>query len=432
MGKGCAARVDPIHGDSVCLPSPASALLSASRGLAVSRMARPVRGVSTTRATMPEPLSARVVRLELRKLAGWVTVVLSCEQRENRSYMEPETYYAKSGDLRIAYQVIGGGPDLVMVPGMTSHLEIQWRDPGYRRFVRSLSSFCRLVRFDKRGTGLSDPVAEPPTLDQRVADLMAVIAAARCRRPIVLGFSDGGPIAITLAADHRRSVRALILYGTSPRNPPIWAMRQLRAMARHWGQGDSLGIFAPTLAGELARRDRAAFERASASPAMVRALVESLTSIDVRSRLAEVDVPALVVHRRSDILPLSHAKAMAGDIRGARLVELEGSDHLPWVGDADSVLSAIAEFVTEVSGYRGGRTTTACGARRRRPATGWEALTDAERRVAHLVAGGLANREVADRLFLSRYTVETHLKHVFAKLGVSSRAELAALAPKNT
>ena len=97
-----------------------------------------------------------------------------------------------------------------MVPGLTSHLEVQWRDPGYRRFVRSLSSFCRLVRFDKRGTGLSDPVAEPPTLDQRMADLMAVISAARCRRPVVLGFSDGGPIAITLAAAHRRSVRALI------------------------------------------------------------------------------------------------------------------------------------------------------------------------------------------------------------------------------
>ena len=240
---------------------------------------------------------------------------------------------------------------MVMVPGMTSHLEIQWRDPGYRRFMRSLSSLCRLVRFDKRGTGLSDPVAAPPTLDQRVADLKAVIAAARCRRPFVLGFSDGGPIAITMAADHRRSVRTLILDGTSPRNPPSWAMRQLRAMARQWGQGDSMGIFAPTLAGELARRDRAAFERASASPAMVRALVGSLNSIDVRSRLAEVAVPTLVVHRRSDILPFSHAKVMAREIKGAQLVELEGNDHLPWVGDANSVLSAIAEFVAKVSGY---------------------------------------------------------------------------------
>jgi pimeloyl-ACP methyl ester carboxylesterase/DNA-binding CsgD family transcriptional regulator len=346
--------------------------------------------------------------------------------------MEPQTRYAKSGGLRIAYQVIGEGPDLVMVPGLTSHLEIQWRDPGYRRFVRSLSSFCRLVRFDKSGTGLSDPVAEPPTLDQRVADLMAVISAAGCRRPIVLGLSDGGPIAITLAAAHRRSVRALILYGTSPRRPPGWAMRQLRGMARNWGQGDSLGMFAPTLAGELARHDRAVFERASASPGMIRALVESLTVTDVRSRLAEVAVPALVMHRRSDFVPFSDARLMARGIRGARLVELEGSDHLPWVGDVSGVLSPIADFVGEVSGRPAERVAAVPAARTRRPATGWEALTDAERRVAHLVAGGLANREVAERLYLSRYTVETHLKHVFAKLGVSSRAELAALAPRNT
>jgi pimeloyl-ACP methyl ester carboxylesterase/DNA-binding CsgD family transcriptional regulator len=349
--------------------------------------------------------------------------------------MEPETHYAKSGDLRIAYQVMGEGPDLVMVPGLTSHLEIQWRDLGYRRFVRSLSSFCRLVRFDKRGTGLSDPVAEPPTLDQRVADLMAVISAARSRSPILLGFSDGGPMAIALATAHRRSVRALILYGTSPRNPPGWAMRDLRAIARHWGKGNSLATFAPTLAGELARHDRAVFERASASPGMFRALVESLLATDVTSRLAQVAVPTLVVHRRSDFVPFCEAKRMTDGIRGARLVELEGSDHLPWVGDVNGILSPIAEFVREVSGPAGepaAPVAVPVAARPRRPVIGWEALTDAERRVVQLVAEGFANREVAERLYLSRYTVETHLKHVFVKLGVSSRAELAALAPRNT
>ena len=209
-------------------------------------------------------------------------------------------------------------------------------------------------------------------------------------------------------------------------------MRQLREMTRQWGQGDSLGMFAPTLAGELARHDRAVFERASASPGMVKALVESLTVTDVRSRLAEVAVPALVLHRRSDFVPLSEAKLTVRGISGARLVELEGSDHLPWVGDVSGVLSPVAEFVAEISGRPGGRAAAAPAARMRRPATGWEALTDAEQRVARLVALGLANREVAERLYLSRYTVETHLKHVFAKLGVSSRAELAAVAPRNT
>jgi pimeloyl-ACP methyl ester carboxylesterase/DNA-binding CsgD family transcriptional regulator len=360
------------------------------------------------------------------------TVAVSGGRRENYSYMEPETCYAKSGGLRIAYQLTGAGPDLVMVPGLTSHLEIQWRDPGYRRFVRSLSSFCRLVRFDKPGTGLSDPVAEPPTLDQRVAGLKAVISAARCRRPVVLGFSEGGPIAIALAAAHPRSVRALILYGTSPRRPPGSVMRELRAMARNWGQGDSLGMFAPTLAGGLARHDRAVFERASASPAMIRALVESLTDTDVRDRLAEVAVPALVIHRRSDFVPFAEARLTVKGIKGARLVELDGSDHLPWVGDIGAVLSPVADFVGEVSRRPRERAPTVAAARARRPATGWEALTDAERRVAHLVAEGLANREVAERLYVSRYTVETHLKHVFAKLGVSSRAELAGLASRNT
>jgi pimeloyl-ACP methyl ester carboxylesterase/DNA-binding CsgD family transcriptional regulator len=346
--------------------------------------------------------------------------------------MEPQTRYAKSGGLRIAYQVTGEGPDLVMVPGLTSHLELQWRDPGYRRFVRSLSSFCRLVRFDKRGTGLSDPAAEPPGLAERLADLRAVISAARCKRPAVLGFSDGGPIAITLAAEHPRSVRALILYGTSPRRPPAAVMRQLRGMARRWGSGDSVGMFSPTLAGELARHDRAAFERASASPAMIRALVDSLTVTDVRSRLADVVIPALVLHRKADFVPIAEARLMASGISRARLVELDGSDHLPWVGDVASVLSPIAEFLAEVAPRPSPRAESAPKARPRRPATGWDALTDAERPVADLVAGGLTNREVAERLFLSRYTVETHLKHVFAKLGVSSRAELAAQAPRNT
>ncbi len=131
-------------------------------------------------------------------------------------------------------------------------------------------------------------------------------------------------------------------------------------------------------------------------------------------------------------VPFSEARLLARGIRGARLGELEGSDHLPWVGDVSAVLSPMAGFVAEVARRPGERVAAVSAARTRRPATGWEALTDAERRVARLVAGGLANREVAERLFLSRYTVETHLKHAFAKLGVSSRTELAALAPRNT
>jgi pimeloyl-ACP methyl ester carboxylesterase/DNA-binding CsgD family transcriptional regulator len=310
---------------------------------------------------------------------------------------------------------------------------MQWRDPAYRRFVRSLFSFSRLVRFDKRGTGLSDPVAWAPTLDERVADILAVMSAARCRRPVVLGFSDGGPMTIALAAGHPRSVRGLVLYGTSPRRPPAAVMDRLRRMARRWGQGDSLELFAPTMTGELARSERAAFERASASPGMIKTLVESLSGTDVRNRLAEITVPALVMHRRLDYVPFGEAELMVRGIRGARLVELEGSDHLPWAGDAGAVVSSIADFLSEVAGRSAARPPAAIPAvRPRRPVTGWAALTNAERRVADLVAAGLANREVAEHLCVSRYTVETHLKHVFAKLGVASRAELAAMAARNT
>ena len=265
-----------------------------------------------------------------------------------------------------------------------------------------------------------------------MADLRAVTSAAGCRRPIVLGFSDGGPIAMGLAAAHRRSVRALILYGTSPRRPPGSVMRQLRMMTRHWGQGDSLAMFAPTLAGELARHDRAVFERASASPAMIRALVESLADTDVRSRWLRWPCPPWYCTgaRISCRSPRPHSWPGASGERGWWSWRAATISHGPGTPAASCPPSA--EFVGEVSGRPGRRAAAAPAARPRRPVTGWGALTDAERRVAQLVAEGLANREVAERLFLSRYTVETHLKHVFTKLGVSSRAELAALASRNT
>jgi DNA-binding CsgD family transcriptional regulator len=203
-------------------------------------------------------------------------------------------------------------------------------------------------------------------------------------------------------------------------------------MVRNWGQGGSIELIAPTLAEGLGRRDRAAFERASASPGMIKALVESLAASDVRGSLGDVAVPTLVVHRRDDFIPLSHAKAAAKAIRDARLVELEGSDHLPWVSDADSVLTCIAQFVREVAPGSTPRRAPGRKPRARHAVVGWAALTEAEQRVADLVCQGLPNREVAERLFVSRYTVETHLKHAYAKLGIGSRAELAALAARNT
>ena len=158
----------------------------------------------------------------------------------------PETRYAQSSGAKIAYQVSGTGPpDLVMVPGLVSHLDIQWQQTGYRRFVRALERGGRLIRLDKRGTGLSDPAAELPTTQERVRDVAAVMAAAKTSRAVLFGLSDGGRAAIAFAAAYPGRTRGLILYGTSYRGPRAALLRRYRSMVRHWGQGQIVGLVAP-------------------------------------------------------------------------------------------------------------------------------------------------------------------------------------------
>jgi pimeloyl-ACP methyl ester carboxylesterase/DNA-binding CsgD family transcriptional regulator len=346
--------------------------------------------------------------------------------------VEDRPRYADAGGVKIAYQVHGEGCELVMIPGFVSHLELQWRDAGFRRFVRSLARVARVVRFDKRGTGLSDPVTDVPGLTERMRDLTAVIDAAGCRRPFLFGFSEGGPIAIHMAVARPEVVRGLVLYGTSPRRPPTGAVEQLRAAVDHWGEGHTGPLFAPG-EGDHARSERAAFERAAASPAMARALVDSLAKVDVTDLLAEVHVPTLIVHRRDEFIPVADAQMMADAIPGARLVVLDGQDHLPWVGDSDSIVAEVSSFLATSERADGPRLATASRAPRSpRPASGWASLSPAERRVAVLVGQGLTNAEVSERLFISRYTVETHLKRIFARLGITSRTELAAVVVRNT
>ena len=319
-----------------------------------------------------------------------------------------------------------------MVPGLISHLDIQWQQTGYRRFVRALEQGSRLIRLDKRGTGLSDPSAGLPTTGERVQDVVAVMAAARSSRAVLFGLSDGGRAAIAFAAAYPGRTQGLVLYGTSYRGPRAALLRRYRSMVRHWGQGQIIDLMAPSLAGPQTRLEAGAFERAAASPAMAAVLIESLGLIDVRDLMSGLAVPVLVLHREGDIVPVTDAAMVAGQIPGASLKILPGHDHLPWVGDWASVAGEILAFLDQVGparrrpdrrGRPGGR-----GSRPPRPAVGWPSLTDAELPVVRLAAEGLANTEIATRLFLSRYTVETHLKHVFAKLGVESRAELAALA----
>ena len=274
----------------------------------------------------------------------------------------PPTRYARSGDASIAYQVVGDGPiDLVLVLGFATHLELQWESPPLARFFERISSFSRMIVFDKRGTGLSDPVADVPTLEERIDDVRAVMDAAGSERAALLGISEGGPMSVLFAATHPERVTALVLYGAMGRTTeapdypwasPAEALREAAAefIAPSWGQ-DAQGtveLFAPSL---LHDPETLAFtarmERSAASPAMVQRIFEMFLDIDVRAVLPTIHVPALVLHRRGDRVVSRHAgRELAAQIPGARYVELAGIDHVPWAGDAEAVLGEVEEFLT--------------------------------------------------------------------------------------
>ena len=263
----------------------------------------------------------------------------------------PATRYAKSGDLNIAYQVVGDGPrDLVFVPGFVSHLDLQWADPAVAAFLERLASFARLIIFDKRGTGLSDPAPGFPTLEERMDDLRAVMDAAGSGRASIFGYSEGGLMSVLYAATYPERMEALVLFGTyAGANPADPGWSRIRATIDRWGEGDTLAVLAPTIArGEIERRLRGLFERAAASPGMVRALVDAVAVMDITAVLPAVRARTLVLHRTEDVVPLKWGRAVADGIPGARFVELPGRDHMPWVGNADSVVDEIEQFVTGV------------------------------------------------------------------------------------
>jgi pimeloyl-ACP methyl ester carboxylesterase len=274
----------------------------------------------------------------------------------------PQTKYAKADGASIAYQVVGDGPvDLVLVLGFATHLELQWQSPPLARFFERLSSFSRLIIFDKRGTGLSDPVAEVPTLERRVDDVRAVMDAAGSERAALLGISEGGPMSVMFAATHPDRTTALVLYGAMGRTTeapdypwasPADALRESAAefIAPYWGQPNSsiLELFAPSLADDPeAVEFTARMERSAASPAMVLQIFEMFLDIDVRAVLPTIHVPTLVLHRHGDrVVNRRAGEELATRIPGARYVELPGIDHMPWAGDTEAVLGAIEEFLT--------------------------------------------------------------------------------------
>ena len=267
--------------------------------------------------------------------------------------------YARSGDVNIAYQLCGTGPvDLVFVMGWVSHLEYFWKEPSFARFLGRLASFSRLILFDKRGTGLSDPVTRLPTLEQRMDDVRAVLDAVGSRRAVLLGVSEGGPMCGMFAATHPAQTEALVMIGTYARRlraPDYpWAPtreqreRFLREIIENWGGPVGINERAPSVAADPAFREWwASFLRMGASPAAAVALTRMNADIDVRHILPTIRVPTLVLHRTGDrCLLVEEGRYVANLIPDSHFVELPGEDHLPFVGDQDALLDEIERFLS--------------------------------------------------------------------------------------
>jgi pimeloyl-ACP methyl ester carboxylesterase len=280
----------------------------------------------------------------------------------------PATQYTKAGGLNIAYQVVGEGPlDLVYVPGWVSNVEGAWELPGCERFLRRLAGFSRLILFDKRGTGLSDPLpaSSLPTLEERMDDVRAVMDAAGSERAAVFGWSEGGLLSTLFAASHPERAVALVTFGIfakrlrSPDYPwaptPDERAREIELVEQEWGREMDIEILAPSAAADPEfKRRLLSYLRRSASPATAAALLRMNSEIDVRDVLSSIHVPTLILHRTADReANVDEGRWIAGQIPTARFVELTGHDHIPWVGDQDAVVDEIEEFVTGVRPIRG-------------------------------------------------------------------------------
>jgi len=267
----------------------------------------------------------------------------------------PRTHYVVNDGVSIAYQVFGEGPDLVLIAGFTTNVEVQWEHPAVARFLRRLGSFSRVTVLDKRGSGLSERVGpgEAPPLEQRADDVRAVMDAAGIDRATVLGSSEGGSLAVLLAAAQPDRVERLILHGTWARHP--WYLQPERVnmpwLERTWGTGTVFTVLAESMGATAAgRRFLGRLERQAATPSTARRLVEMMIAIDVTGVLASISVPTLVIQRDDDPLcGMDDAHDLIAGIPNARLVELPGRDHFLFSGDTAPILAAVEEFVVGAS-----------------------------------------------------------------------------------
>jgi pimeloyl-ACP methyl ester carboxylesterase len=275
-------------------------------------------------------------------------------------FSPPQTRYVKSDGVHIAYQVLGEGPlDVVFVPGFVSNVEANWDSPERASFFRRLASFCRLILFDKRGTGMSDRTSQVFTLEQRMHDVQAVMDDAGSEQAALFGISEGGPMSILFAATYPERTKALVLYGTYAKkswvadNPEGWTDERWAAVLenteRHWGtpQGIDLSMWAPSIADDQRAAGRfASYFRASDSPGAAIAVWQMNREIDARSVLPSIKVPTLVLHRTDErVVSIDQARRFTKQIPHARLVELPGIDHVPWVGDSGAIINQVEAFL---------------------------------------------------------------------------------------
>jgi class 3 adenylate cyclase len=261
-----------------------------------------------------------------------------------------ETKYAQAGEIDIAYRVFGSGPlNLVIVPGLFSHLDLFFSFDQYARFMERFGRFARVATFDKRGTGLSDPTPGAAELDDRMDDIRAVMDAVGMQRAAIMGISEGGPLSLLFAATYPERTDAVVLCGSFCRAPEGSRLAELmHASADAWGTGKIAITMSPGLqkSGVLMRRSMGFVERATASPHMARSLIEFVLTVDMRSVLPAVQAPLLAVHRQHELIDVELAREIADGVPNGRLVVVDGDDHLPWVGNADEYIGTIQEFLT--------------------------------------------------------------------------------------
>ncbi|MDX6276758.1 MAG: hypothetical protein QOJ72_886 [Nocardioidaceae bacterium] len=321
-----------------------------------------------------------------------------------------------AGGERVAYALTGSGPYLLVVPGWLSHLELGWAIPAERMFHEALSAGRTLIRYDRPGCGLSDAYDGPRTMDLELETIAAVTEAVGATEFDILGFSLGAPAAAQWAADRPETVSKLMLYGGWATGESIGDEDSKRLildlLGTHWGLGSDLltNLFAPD-ADAGTREGTASYQRAASSAETAVELLTLAYELDVRAALPRVKAPTLVLHRTGDrAAPIAGGRELAGAIPDAEFVELEGRSHLPAIGDSQAVVDEVRRFL-------------GLPKLRRDVPTG---LTARQTEVAALVAEGLTNRELADRLHITERSAESHLERIRLRLGFRSRAQVAA------